>query len=131
MTIVWRWQNFTPAEMACKDGTPFPLNNETAAFMDKLQALRVYLGFPLIINSAYRTATHNASVGGAKNSAHLYGRAVDIQIYGRRAYLLVSKAERFFFTGIGIGQKLGSPLSKRIIHLDDMDIDGRPTIWSY
>ena len=44
----WRWPNFSPAEIACR-GTGKLLVNEAA--LDKLQALRVRLGKPLIVRS--------------------------------------------------------------------------------
>jgi hypothetical protein len=34
---------------------------------------------PLIVSSGYRTPEHNANVGGAKASAHLYCLAVDLK----------------------------------------------------
>ena len=48
--------------------------------VDKLQKLREALGVPLIINSAYRCPERNKQVGGAKNSQHLLGNAVDISL---------------------------------------------------
>ena len=44
----WRWANFSPAEIACR-GTGKLLVNEAA--LDKLQALRLRLGKPLIVLS--------------------------------------------------------------------------------
>ena len=46
---VWRWPNFSPAEIVCR-GTGRLLVNEPA--LDKLQALRDRLGKPLIVRSA-------------------------------------------------------------------------------
>ena len=63
----WRWQNFSPAEIACR-GTGSILIHEQA--LDRLQALRTRLGKPLIVNSAYRSPEHNARVRGAKRSKH-------------------------------------------------------------
>lgn len=48
-----------------------------------LQPLRDYMGIPGIINSGYRCPKLNAKVGGASNSAHMLGTAVDIQ-FGTR-----------------------------------------------
>lgn len=126
----WRWPNFTPAEMACKDGTPFPIDDPVAQdFMDKLQALRLHFPFSFIVNSGYRTIEYNKQINGAPNSAHTKACAVDLSIYGERAFRLVAAAPSFGFVGIGVSQK-GDP-AKRFIHLDTLAGDKRPTIWSY
>lgn len=128
----WNWPNFKPHELDCKDGTPFPVNDPDArAFMDKLQALRLHLGFPFVVTSGFRTPSYNASIGGATNSAHLKARAVDLSIYGERAYKLVAAAPSFGFTGIGVNQKSSLEVQRRFIHLDDLIGLARPTVWSY
>jgi hypothetical protein len=43
----------------------------------KLEKVRTLLGVPIIVSSWYRNPTLNAAIGGAKNSDHMYGRAVD------------------------------------------------------
>ena len=42
-----------------------------------LEPLRIFAG-PLHITSGYRNSRTNSEIGGATNSAHLYGRAADI-----------------------------------------------------
>ena len=63
----WRWTNFSPAELASKGDGSIKLS---CATLDKLQALREWLGVPLIVTSAYRDPEHNRRVGGAKHSQH-------------------------------------------------------------
>lgn len=46
--------------------------------MVKLQKLRNDFGKPMVVDCGYRCPQHNASVGGARDSAHLYGEAADI-----------------------------------------------------
>lgn len=130
--MIWPWQNFTPAELACKDGAPFPLTPESRAFLDKLQALRSALGFPFRFSSVFRTPAYNRSIGGATGSAHILARAADIIVSGESALRLVTAASAFGFTGIGVSQK--GPDGARFIHLDDLQPAAgrsRPTIWSY
>lgn len=48
--------------------------------VEKLQKLREDLNSPIHITSAYRCESHNAAVGGSKNSRHKVGDATDIQV---------------------------------------------------
>lgn len=52
-----------------------------------LQSIRDEIGHPIIITSGYRCSALNSLVGGAKNSNHLHGLAVDIQCKGRQLEL--------------------------------------------
>ena len=72
---LWRWKNFSPAEIACRGTGQLKLHPEA---LDKLQALRDRLGKPLIIRSAYRSPEHNRNVGSAPRSKHVDGTAFDI-----------------------------------------------------
>ena len=53
---LWRWPNFSPAEIACRGTGQLKLH---PAALDTLQALRDRLGKPLIVRSAYRSPEHN------------------------------------------------------------------------
>lgn len=53
------------------------LEPKTAKFLALAEA---YYGAPIFVTSAYRTQESNKEVGGAPNSQHLYGRAVDIRM---------------------------------------------------
>lgn len=70
-------------ELKCKDGTPYPhewRNNRAIELGELFEFVRLLCGRqPINILSAYRTPTHNLKVGGAKNSQHLYGRALDLR----------------------------------------------------
>ena len=45
----------------------------------KLDRARELFGAPIVITSGYRPPSHNATVGGVKDSAHQTGKAVDIR----------------------------------------------------
>jgi len=76
--------NFSLSEFQSKDGSETPpmviLNLRKLA--KNIQVLRDYIGKPIKINSGYRSPQHNAKIGGAKNSQHLTGKAVDIRVDG-------------------------------------------------
>ena len=44
----------------------------------KLEEVRALLGRPIMISSGYRSPQLNAAIGGATNSAHMLGYAVDL-----------------------------------------------------
>jgi zinc D-Ala-D-Ala carboxypeptidase len=100
----WRWENFSPREIACK-GTGKLLVDEVA--LDKLQELRDKLGVPLIITSAYRSPEHNRKVGGAKNSYHMQGIAFDIRMDNHDPDFFEIAAREVGFRGIGYYVKQG------------------------
>lgn len=126
--ISWIWPNFTPEELASGDGKPWPIISRPAReALDALQSLRTDLGFPFRITSAFRSEEHNAKIGGAENSMHLYGMAFDIACNGEQAFTIASVAASYGFRGIGVSQK-GAPTS-RFIHLDTRK--GARAIWSY
>lgn len=95
---VWRWPNFSAQEIACKGTGRVKID---AASLDKLQALRTRLGKPLIITSAYRSPQHNAAVGGAKTSQHIYGKAFDVVMANHDPVAFEAAARVVGFTGFG------------------------------
>jgi hypothetical protein len=105
----WRWPNFSPAEIACR-GTGKLLVNEAA--LDALQALRVRLGKPLIIRSAYRSPEHNRAVGGAKASKHMEGIAFDVSMANHDPEGFEAAARAVGFRGFGFYPRSG------FIHVD-------------
>ena len=89
----------------------------------KLEELRRAIGNrPIIINSGYRCPTHNKNVGGAKNSQHMYGKAVDIRVNGMSPRTLEKYADTVFSNGgVGMG-------GATIVHVDTRGYKAR---WRY
>jgi zinc D-Ala-D-Ala carboxypeptidase len=96
-------------------------------FMAKLQKLRGTYGAPMKVTSGYRCPKHPIEVKKARPGAHASGHAADVAVRGEEAHRLLKIALEVGFTGIGVQQKGEG----RFIHLDDLDNDLRPTIWSY
>ncbi|MEZ5747609.1 MAG: D-Ala-D-Ala carboxypeptidase family metallohydrolase [Paracoccaceae bacterium] len=101
---LWRWPNFSPAEIACRGTGQIKLHPEA---LDKLQALRNRLGKPLIVRSAYRSPEHNRAVGGAKASKHMDGTAFDIAMSNHDPVAFESAARAVGFLGFGFYPRSG------------------------
>ncbi|MEU9238480.1 D-Ala-D-Ala carboxypeptidase family metallohydrolase [Streptomyces sp. NPDC048385] len=69
--------------------------------MYKLEALRKKLGDqPITVNSGFRSIAHNAEIGGASDSMHLYGTAADLDVPGVANKTVYQKAETCGFSGL-------------------------------
>lgn len=107
--------NFKVKEFICKDGSDKVLIDIN--LVEKLQELRNYLGKPITILSGYRTDSYNKQCGGADNSYHLKGQAVDIYCSGVKPIIIALWAE---FNGLGgIGIYLNR--SQEFVHIDTRD----------
>jgi uncharacterized protein YcbK (DUF882 family) len=76
-------KNLSWRELACKDGTPYPQEwrkNRAIILAEVFELIRAACGDKSIsVLSAYRSYLHNKKIGGAKNSQHLQGRALDLR----------------------------------------------------
>lgn len=74
-SFVDNMKHFKRSEVACHCGCGLvPLD----ATLIKLEEIREQYGKPLSINSGARCVAYNAKIGGAKNSNHCKGQAIDI-----------------------------------------------------
>ena len=82
---------------------------ETAKGMERVRTL---LGKPITVLSGYRAPAVNKAVGGAKNSAHMTGHAVD-----------------FICPGFGSPAQVASYLAKHLTDFDQMICEFPPDGW--
>lgn len=101
---LWRWKNFTPAEIACRGTGQLKLHPEA---LDKLQALRDRLGKPLIVRSGYRSPEHNRAVKGASRSKHMDGTAFDVAMSNHDPEAFAAAAREVGFLGFGFYPRSG------------------------
>ncbi len=127
---LWRWPNFTPAEIACKGDGSILIDTE---FLDDMQVIRLECGFPFIVNSWYRSPAYNLQVASSgDDGVHTTGRACDIRIYGERALKFHEEAYKRGLRGFGWQQK--GPIAGRYIHVDGAVTTPdhpRPAAWTY
>ena len=94
--------HFKAREFACADGSdPIFIDDELVTL---LEVLRLHFGRPVVVTSGFRTAAHNAAVGGARFSQHCYGRAADIRVQGIPVEQLAAYAETCLPGTGGIGR---------------------------
>ena len=94
--------SFAVREFRCRDGSDTVMVDEALTVL--LQAIREHFGKPVTITSGYRTARHNAAVGGAAFSQHCYGRAADIRVKEVAVDTLADYAETLLPGTGGIGR---------------------------
>lgn len=102
--------------------------------MLKVCDIRRIAGFPFPVSSAYRCPYYNNKISTTGlDGPHPIGRAIDIVVYGYKAFVLMGLAiAHGGFTGIGLKQT--GPYKDRFIHLDDLTeplYKPRPWIWTY
>ncbi|MFW0776316.1 MAG: YcbK family protein [Rickettsiales bacterium] len=102
--------NFSRHEFKCNCGK-CDCDTIDYEILECLEAIRQHFDRVVIVTSAHRCPEHNKNVGGAKNSQHLYGRAVDIvvdSIHPNNVYTFVKSKFPDISTGVYPG----------FIHLD-------------
>ena len=92
---------FQVKEFACRAADTILIDDELVVL---LQCIREHFGKPVHITSGYRTAAHNAAVGGSKSSQHLLGRAADFHVEGVPVAAVAAYAETLLPSRGGIGR---------------------------
>lgn len=105
-------QNFKVKEFKSKDNSNTVLIDQKLVAL--LQDIRNHFGSAVIINSAYRSPSYNASVGGSKSSYHTKGMAADIRVVGVSPIEVARYAESIGVKGIG--------LYDTFVHLDTREV---------
>lgn len=120
--------HFNASELVCQCGCGML---PKLASVERLERVRVRVGFPLPVTSAARCPKHNAAVSSTgENGPHTTGCAFDLGVDGAKALMLIIAAREEGFTGIGVNQKGKA----RFVHIDDLpNAPGqpRPWCWSY
>jgi len=97
-------------------------NRMEPEFLEKLDNLRDYCGFPFVITSGYRSPSHPLEAVKEIPGTHAQGIAADIKMTNSaHRYSLIKAALDHGFTGIGI--------AGTFIHLDTRGT--APVVWTY
>jgi uncharacterized protein YcbK (DUF882 family) len=93
-------------------------------FVQMLDNARTIAGIPFVINSGYRTAAHNAKVGGVDSSSHTKGWAADIACNdGAKRWTIINALLKSGINRIGV--------SSSFIHADCDPTKPSNVIWTY
>lgn len=99
-------------------------------YLYMLNKLREEFGKPMIVSSGYRCPAYNARLSSSGRAGpHTTGKAVDIVVSGSDAHRLIGLAIKHGFSGIGVSQK--GKMSRRFVHIDNLNTALRPWVWSY
>ena len=124
------WAHFSIEELTCHCGCgQMKMNHD---FMEAIAGMRDEVDWPFIVSSAYRCPEYNARIsksGTGLNGPHTHGRAMDVVLFGHRAHKFGDLAYQWGMTGFGYKQH--GEHSQRFIHIDDMEHELRPNVWSY
>lgn len=77
-------KNFYKYEFECKDGSKMPeeVFNNVKELAKSLQIIRDCIKKPITLTNAYRSLSHNRSIGSKDTSQHVKGKAADLQVDG-------------------------------------------------
>lgn len=106
-------ENFCVKEFACKDGSD--TIKIDLDLIPLVQRFRNYVETGVYFNSAYRTPSYNKKVGGATNSYHVKGQALDIPFLNSYKYLTSREKMCAFFNTLGVK---GIIIYPTFIHVD-------------
>lgn len=106
-------ENFCVKEFACKDGSD--TLKIDLDLIPLIQRFRNYVEIGVYFNSAYRTPSYNKKVGGATNSYHVKGQALDIPFLNSYKYLTSREKMCAFFNTLGVK---GIIIYPTFIHVD-------------
>lgn len=106
-------ENFSVKEFACKDGSD--TIKIDLDLIPLIQRFRNYVETGVYFNSAYRTPSYNKKVGGATNSYHVKGQALDIPFLNSYKYLTSREKMCAFFNTLGVK---GIIIYPTFIHVD-------------
>jgi uncharacterized protein YcbK (DUF882 family) len=94
-------KNFSKSEFECKDGSKMPEdvfeNVKELAF--NLQIIRDCIERPINLTNAYRSLSHNRSIGSKDTSQHIKGKAADLQVDGIEPNYLYTIIEDLILKG--------------------------------
>ncbi len=94
----------------CKDANQYI----SPELLELLEEVREAYGKPIVITSGYRCPARNVKVGGAKNSSHLAGLAVDIS----PKVITTDELDKLYDLCYNKFDNIGDGRDKKFIHVD-------------
>jgi len=115
-------EHFKLSEFKCPGTNIVKYDTEIVEMLEKI---RRHFGGSVTITSGYRTLTYNNKVGGAKNSAHLDGKAADFKVENAQGEPVGSKYVCLFLDEIGWPKQGGIGYINTATHFDTKFVGSR------
>ncbi|QIW87190.1 peptidase M15A [Vibrio phage vB_VpP_FE11] len=116
--------NFKISKFACQHCGALKLD---LALLMLAQMVREHFGEPLKVESGYRCPTHNEAVGGAADSRHLHGDAVDLHLLNKDRGNF-QKLQKLYDVALALNPNGGIGLYDWGVHIDTR---GEKARWDY
>lgn len=99
----------TRSEVAKRKGvsnqpTPEHIANMIVLAEKVFEPIREHFGVPIYVSSGYRSAALNKKIGGVKNSQHLTGEAIDIDLSGHPSNITNKEVFNFIKDNLNFDQ---------------------------
>jgi len=92
--------------------------------LNMIDRARALYGKPIVVNSGFRTESHNKKVGGVSSSSHLKGLAIDVAcIRSKDRFEMLTALIEAGFNRIGV--------ASTFIHVDIDKNKSQNVIWTY
>jgi len=132
--------HFRESEFFCKSVDfkgDFHLLNRSLIMAAEI--IREFVDAPVLITSSFRTVTGNKDCGGAPDSFHLKGMALDLRCPSKQGFINISLSQRgFFYHSLRSAGINGFGISERFLHIDTRSFGYTPdaefgsyAIWYY
>lgn len=114
---------FSRKELECKCCGTCLIASE---LVERLNEAREIAGIPFVITSGYRCEKHNQNVGGVADSAHVFGKAVDIAFKNSNQCFKIVKA----LYDVGF-RRIGINFNKSFVHCDIDNTKQQDVLFKY
>jgi uncharacterized protein YcbK (DUF882 family) len=110
-------EHFSRSELSCKCDNDCGFDTVDQRLIRVVEQIRTFYNRSMIVHSACRCPQHNEAVGGAKNSQHLFAKAMDFHISGMNSIEDNERIARWIDENVLMGTG-GIGIYHNFVHVD-------------